>query len=355
VNRHIKKIYSIFKYNKKRIKVVLEQIEKNKDSEYIVFYNPECNGVTSSVNELFDSQKLIKLEELFNRKEIETIATCINENCIKQVVFSTMAFGYKALAEKIYEKNKKIKIDFLWHGSHALFVNKNEEFFLESILDLCKRGIVSKIGFLKESMYEFYKNKGYNSYFLKNTVTSISYKKDSKLEENNKNENIKIGLYSSGDRWEKNVYNQLSACAMVKDSVVDIIPNTKLAISFCELMNINQTNKCLTSYVSKEKLFSKMKENDVNLYVTFSECAPMVPLESFALGVPCIIGDNTHYFKGTKLEEYLVVKSEDNIDEIYEKINLVIKNKKEIMELYNQWKNKYDEESKNSVISFLNS
>ena len=44
-------------------------------------------------------------EYLFNRKEIETIATCINENCIKQVVFSTMAFGYKALAEKIYEKN----------------------------------------------------------------------------------------------------------------------------------------------------------------------------------------------------------------------------------------------------------
>ena len=34
---------------------------------------------------------------------------------------------------------------------------------------------------------------------------------------------------------------------------------------------------------------------------------------------------------------------------------LVIKNKKEIMELYNQWKNKYDEESRNSVINFLNS
>ena len=32
-----------------------------------------------------------------------------------------------------------------------------------------------------------------------------------------------------------------------------------------------------------------------------------------------------------------------------------IKNKKKIMELYNQWKNKYDEESKNSVINFLNS
>lgn len=132
MNRHIKKIYSIFKYNKKRIKVVLEQIEKNKDSEYIVFYNPECNGVTSSVNELFDSQKLIKLEELFNRKEIETIATCIKENCIKQVVFSTMAFGYKALAEKIYEKNKKIKIDFLCMVAMHFLLIKMRNFFLNA-------------------------------------------------------------------------------------------------------------------------------------------------------------------------------------------------------------------------------
>ena len=42
----------------------------------------------------------------------------------------------------------------------------------------------------------------------------------------------------------------------------------------------------------------------MNLYVTFSECAPMLPIESFEVDVPCILGNNNHYFKKTELEKY---------------------------------------------------
>lgn len=351
MNRHVKKIVSIFKYNKNKIKGILDKIEALKKSDYIVFYNPECIGVKNSVKELFDESKVIELQELFNKKEINDISLKINESKIKQVIFSTMAFGYKALAESISNLNSKIKIKFLWHGSHSLFVNKNEEYFLESILDLERRNIVSSIGFLKESMAVFYNKKGYNSYFLKNTVKSM----DNMNNEKNKNEsdNLKIGLYAAGDRWEKNTYNQLSACSMLKNAVVDIIPNTSLSKSFAKLMKINLKFNDTLNTLPREELFKRMKGNDVNLYVTFTECAPMIPLESMELGVPCVIGDNTHYFTNTTLEKYLVVKSEDNIDEIYEKINLVANNKEEIMKLYKEWKEKYDIESKKSVEDFL--
>lgn len=349
MNRHVKKVTSIFKYRKKEINNILNLIDKVKNTEYITFYNPDCIGIMNSTKELFDESNIISLSELFNKKEIDMIAVKLKEKRIKQVIFATMAYGYKALAEKIYELDNKIKIKFLWHGNHSMFVNKNEEYFLYCILDLAKRNIVHSIGFVKESMAEFYKIKGYNSYFVKNTVKSISNKSSNNI----KNTNIRIGLYSSGERWEKNTYNQLSACSMVKSAIVDIVPNTKLSKSFCELMNIKTLDNKNISKLSRDELIDRMSRNDINLYVTFTECAPMLPLESFEAGTPCILGDNNHYFNGTELEKFLIVKSEDSIDEIYEKINLVIKNREKIMNLYKKWKKEYDIESKKSFEEFL--
>ena len=166
-----------------------------------------------------------------------------------------------------------------------------------------------------------------------------------------KDNRIKLGLYSSGDRWEKNTYNQLSACAMVKDAYVDIVPETKLATSFCKLMNIKRLNDEPTMALSREELLKRMAKNTVNLYVTFTECSPMIPLESFELGVPCIIGNNTDFFKNSELEELVVVKEEDSIDEIYEKINIAIENKVGTLILKNSTIELGNETNSNKIIN----
>lgn len=349
MNRHVGKMFTIFKYPKKSVKIICEEIEKYKKSSYIVFYNPECIGIMNATKEIF--KNTISLNELFNKRAIEDIAKSVANSGVKQVIFATMAHGYKTLAEKIKEENSNIIIKFMWHGSHSLFVNRDEEYFLESILDLEKRGIVTSIGFLKESMAKYYSLKGYNSHFVMNTVNSISKKKASKSSDST----IRVGIYSSGDRWEKNTYNQLSACSLVsKDIVVDSIPATSLFKSYCNLMNIKYNDEISTDSVSRGELIDRMSKNTVNLYVTFTECAPMIPLESLEVGVPCIVGDNNHYFTNSKLENYLVVKSEDSIDEIAEKMKLCIENKNEIIKLYKEWKKDYDIRSKNSVEEFLN-
>ena len=55
--------------------------------------------------------------------------------------------------------------------------------------------------------------------------------------------------------------------------------------------------------IPRNELIKRLANNDLNLYVTFSECAPMLPLESFEVGVPCLTGNNHHYFKNTELEK----------------------------------------------------
>lgn len=348
MNRHIKKISSIFKYPKKQVEYILTNLCDLKEKEYIAIYNPEYVGIMNATKELFDNT--IGISEIFNMKAVNDIANKIVKLNINQVIFASMAYGYKALAEKIYELDNSIVIKFMWHGSHSLFVNRDEEYFLNSILDLEKRGIVKKIGFIKESMAKFYKIKGYDTCFVKNTVHSL---KDYKTVENRAKETT-IGIYSSGDRWEKNTYNQLSACSLIgKDVLVDILPNTPLAVSYCKLMNIKQIPDSPSAGVPRDELIKRMAKNTINLYVTFTECAPVIPLESMEVGVPCLVGDNNHYFNGTELEQYLVVKAEDSIDEIATKAKLCIENREKIITLYRKWKSEYDKESIKSVEEFL--
>jgi glycosyltransferase involved in cell wall biosynthesis len=141
---------------------------------------------------------------------------------------------------------------------------------------------------------------------------------------------------------------------MVEDAYVDVIPNTPLAKSFCELMHIKTVTDDAPMSLNRTQLLTRMAQNSVNLYVTFTECSPMIPLESFEVGVPCIIGNNTDFFKGNKLEDLVVVKEEDSIDEIYEKINNCINNKEEIMSLYREWKKEYSSEVIRLKEEFLN-
>ena len=96
-----------------------------------------------------------------------------------------------------------------------------------------------------------------------------------------------------------------------------------------------------------------MAKNDINFYVTFTECAPLIPLESLELGVPCITSNNHHYWKDTKLEKYLVVEKADNVNAIYKKASYCLEHKDEVLELYKDWKKNNDKESIDSVKKFL--
>ena len=99
----------------------------------------------------------------------------------------------------------------------------------------------------------------------------------------------------------------------------------------------------------------RIRLNDINIYATFTECSPMFPMESFEVGVPCLIGNNNDYFQGSKLREYVCVNREDDPKEMYNKIVKVLENKEEVMNLYKKWKLNFDLENNKEVERFINS
>lgn len=328
---------------------------KEKNLDYVIFHNPRWMGVTSATKELFEN--LVPLQGTYTSSQVDIIAKKIIESKVNQVIFSAFEFGFDNLARRIKELNKDIKIKLFWHSSNSqingqLVDSMNWKTNLK-VIKLHREGIIDVYGTCKESLVNFYKSQGFKTAFIKNTVRLDENLKKEVLATKSsvKNEKIKIGLYAAGMDWRKNMFNQIAGASLIDNAILDSVPLNFEGQVFASRIGLEMTG--LTKGVKREELLKRMAANDINLYVTFSECAPMLPIESMEVGTLCLTGNNHHYFMNTELEDYLVVSREDDVCCIREKINFAIENKDKIFELYNKWKIEYDKESKESVEAFL--
>ena len=147
------------------------------------------------------------------------------------------------------------------------------------------------------------------------------------------------------------MFSQIAVVSLIKDAVLDIVPLDEVAEDFARGLGITVTGE--SKNLSRRELIERMAKNDVNLYVTFSECSPMLPLESLEVGVPCITGNNHHYFEDDILGKYLVVSQEEDPMAIKDKVLACMKNKDRIMQAYAEFRQKNLDKSKDDVKKFL--
>ena len=328
---------------------------KNKNIDYIILHNPRWMGVTSATKELFEN--LVPLQGTYTASQVDLIAKKISELNINQVIFSAFEFGFDKLARKVKQLEPDIKIKLFWHSSHSqingqLVDAMNWKTNLK-VIKLHREGIIDAFGTCKESLVNFYKSQGFKTAFIQNTVRlNDDIKQEiNNVERENSTGKIKIGLYAAGMDWRKNMFNQIAGASLVENSVVDSVPLNFEGQVFASKIGLEMTG--LDKGVKREELLKRMASNNINLYVTFSECAPMLPIESMEVGTICLTGNNHHYFKGTELENYLVVTREDDVVAIADKIKYALENKEKIFKLYKAWKENYDIISKKSVQEFL--
>lgn len=336
-----------------KINLEAEKSGKQLPIDYVIIHNPRWLGVTSATKELF--KNLLPLEEVFLDKNVNLISDMILKSKVKQVIFSAFDYGWDKIAIRLKKLNPEIKIKSFWHGSHSQVIEKINWETNVMIINLHKQGIIDVMGTCKESLVNFYKSQGYKTAFLNNTVV-LNDELKKRIENKKKNiqntDKLKLGLYSAGTDWRKNTYNQVMAASLFKNATLEVIPlrYELQKIAYKNDLNIIGSD----SHLKREDLLLEMAKNDITLYVTFSECAPMLPIESLEVGTICITGNNHHYFDNTKLYDYLVVEREDDVMAIYEKINYALEHKDEIFKLYKEWKKSNDERTKKSVEEFLN-
>lgn len=362
--RIIRKMYHILrtiKYkitNHKKIKIenkhyteqaskAVEILSKYQGKDYVVFYNPTWLGVANSTKGLFEN--IIPLEHIYKVNDIKNIAEAINQNNVKSVIFSQICDGWTSLIEEIKRINANIKVKVIWHGNCYEFFSDFTWNLNKKVMEMYKQSKIDSFGFVRSTMYEFYKKVGFKSFYLQNNV----YVKEKKVleKEDKKDKKIKIGIYNADTRELKNIYTSLSAIKLVPNAVADVVPINDGASRFVELLDLETTS--INDYITTDELLKRIQENEVNVYPTFTENSPMFPLESFEVGIPCLLGNNNDYFVGTKLGEYVILDKEDDAEYIKNKIINALEHKEEIMNLYKDWKKDFDKKCNRLVEEFL--
>lgn len=334
--RYIKEQKRLKKEKETRFDEVIQSIKNNK-GKVIVFAHGAWIGVHAATDELFD--EVANLPEVESDDDISGVVEAVVKNeKIKKVFFAAFAPGWETVAYALKEQKPKLVMKVIWHGSNAMHYEAFDWGRFECVFKMLKDGVIDGVVFVKKSMYEQYKKLGYKVEFLGNTV-HIEGKKPKRTR---RDKGIRVGMYASSDRWLKNYYNQMAAVSLVEGAELDVIPLTDTAVRFAKILKLKVDG--VKQNLEREEIFERIVEDDVVLYASFVECAPMLPLECLELGVPCITGSNHHYWVGTPLAEYLIESRADNPVALAARIEKCLANKEKIMKLYREWKKEYDKE-----------
>ena len=334
------------KHYSEQVELAVKKLEDYKNKEYIVFYNPTWLGVANSTKGLF--KNIVPLEQVFGKKNIKKIAEAVVNNNIKSVIFSQIVDGWVDVLKKIKELNSNIIVKVIWHGNCYEFFSDYTWNLNKDVMNLYKQGKIDSFGFVRSTMYEFYKKAGFKSYYLQNNVHLDNIER---VEKEKSDDKIKIGIYNADTRELKNIYTALSSMKLVPNCVADVVPINEGAKKFTEILGLETSY--VEDYIPTEDLLKRIQQNEVNIYPTFTENAPMFPLESFEMGVPCLLGNNNDYFVGTKLGEFVILTKEDDPKYIKERITNCVKHKDEIMNLYKEWKKEFDIKCDKLVEEFI--
>lgn len=329
---------------KKAIQIINDKYE---NAEYIVFYNPTWLGVANSTKGLFDN--IVPLEQVFGDKNIKLIAEAVLNANIKKVIFSQIVDGWTEVLKYIKNKSKETKIKVIWHANNYEVLSDYTWQLNKDVLKLYDDKYVDEFAFVKKNMVDFYNKVGYKAKYITNNVNTDEINK--KLTKDTNLQHIKVGVYNANTRELKNVYTQLSAIRLIDNAEADVVPTNEAILKFLKIINLKNTN--LPDYITTKELLERCQDNDINLYITYTECSPMVPLESFEVGVPCLVGNNNDYFEGTRLGDYVIIDREDDPEYISKKIIDCLKNKDEVLRLYKEWKKDYDIKCKEYVKQFI--
>jgi len=249
-----------------------------------------------------------------NKKPFDEVLKVINEYNIKIIYLWGYANFYNFLLPRL---KREIEVCWIFNHTFSNLCNYNIREQMHYIFEYYDRKLVKYIGCLNNDNKEVLSNAGYqcklidinNNYENKNYIKSNT-----------------IGLLGNDLDPTNNFYNQLAALTLIK-------------YDYCKIYHFNGNTKKFVDFFNIKfkqttSIEKTIESNFVNLYVNFTKTNKELVKKSFSLGIPCIVGNSSIFDQNKYLKENLVLKSDDDINEIAEKIEFARDNKERIMEEY---------------------
>lgn len=312
----------------------------------VAVVEPAWRGIYSSTCHLFPV--VLPVKDALSRRSAAHVAELLIESGATKVVISGFPLSYVHLIDALRHAPRRIEVYGLWHGS---FVQSNEGYNWRSFVklkELAACGAIRKVGFVKTGMADVFNRLNIPASFVLNAIDQLPPGPSQPLPGG-----PHLGLWAVRlARWRKLPYAMLAATTELPHAMVHVSGADDRVAEFVRELQINAQVKM--GAVPQHELPREMAKMHLNLYVTFSECCPMVPMESLAVGAPCLLGPNSHLFEDDPyLHRRLVVPYPDRHEVIAHYIRGALEERDEIVAAYRRWLPGYVEQSKQSVTKML--
>lgn len=242
-------------------------------------------------------------------EDAEELALRLAETGVPAVVSAGFPPGQRALLAAL--RRRGVRVLVTWH---ATFLQHGEEVNRDVLLAAVaatRDGAVERIGFTKVGMASAFARAGIPASTVMNHLRGTPQPAPARGERL-----ATAGIWSVGAVWRKLPYAMLAACAELDPvPLVRASGNDPALIGLAEVLGVPL--EPIGAAIPRAEMTAALAGCDLNLYVTLSECGPMMILESFVAGRPCVIGPVSHYFDDDPfLHDRLVATEPDRHERI---------------------------------------
>lgn len=300
----------------------------------LAVYAPMWKGVCASSEAIFTDNRIRfpftdhEYPERDTHPYIDALAAKLSTSRAPAIVYSGGSLIHQSLARQVRIRNPALLQFFMWHGSPAQWVDQEQMEFFNRWRTEYAHGTINGIIVLKRGLEETLQRMGIWSTYIFNPVPLLD---ESWRPRTLNPAHIKVGLFSSIGSWQKNPFPQLmSMTGMSNIELTTSLPREQTDLARLGIKQINHTE-----HMSHRIFLRVLAQQDINLYITNTECSPMTPLESWESLVPCIVGPAGDVYSSVseKLAEFLVEENVDDACSISKRLQLVIDNYAMIVDL----------------------
>ncbi|MCK4341966.1 MAG: hypothetical protein KAY37_09615 [Phycisphaerae bacterium] len=318
----------------------------------VAVHCPRWIGVSNSTRTLFEHTYAVPespTEEpyLFDDGRLDRYVNVLCESEVEHLVFSGGDEMHFELMQRLRKRKPNVRCDLLWHGGY-LFFNKDYDWrVLRLWMDAAKEGAVATIGTVKKGMEEFFQSTGLHSKLVLNYIPGTPREPPVIA-----GDAWHVGFWMSDTIW-KLPHAMLAALRMVPNVRLHAAGLSERAEEVAHYFNV-PVELFHVGKLPRDKLHEKIRQTHLTMYVTFTECCPMLPLESVNLGVPCLIGPTSHLFEDNEyLFERLVVPFPERAEVIARYTKRALEERGEIMAACRRYIPEYNEAARRSIAEFL--
>ena len=243
------------------------------------------------------------------------------------------------------QKMPRIEILFVYHGSFSQEFHVEEAGLVDSLITGAKKGVIDRIGLVKNGMVETFKSFGVEAAELWNFA---SVNPAGLIHKRQRGKPWKIGIFGSSE-VHKNIITQMAAACQFENAQIFVKKKPRVPyLRYCRATIVE------TGQLSHKNFLRLLSTMDITLYVSLTEAFPMTVVESISFAIPSLVSPTSAVYElDDRVRKALTVNELDSPDYIAQRIQYVMDNYDELSAIVTELVPRINDKALNLWTSFI--